>query len=225
MSENKEKKKKQKAFDKDKQSGKTEQENQIEDETETSENIKNASEQSESDECQTPDETDVKEESLDEKIAALEKENADLKDKFLRKTADFDNYRKRMQKEKQETYDYANTALLTDLITIMDDFDRALAAGIDKDGKPVDDLKPVVDGIKMINKQMKSTLENKYNLESYAENSDEFDPDIHEAIGKSEGPVADPTCSEVYLKGYKLKDRVIRPAKVMVTMPDGSIGD
>lgn len=165
------------------------------------------------------------EESQEDKIALIEKENAELKDKFLRKTADFDNYRKRMQKEKQETYDYANTAILTDLITIMDDFDRALAAGIDKDGNQVQDLKPVVDGIKMINKQMKSTLENKYNLESYAEKDDKFDPDIHEAIGKCEGAVAEPTCSEVYLKGYKLKDRVIRPAKVMVTMPDGSIGE
>ncbi|OJF76916.1 MAG: nucleotide exchange factor GrpE [Treponema sp. CETP13] len=170
-------------------------------------------------------EEEQEEESQEDKIALLEKENAELKDKYLRKTADFDNYRKRMQKEKQETYDYANTAILTDLITIMDDFDRALAAGVDADGKQVQDLKPVIDGIKMINKQMKSTLENKYNLESYAEKGDEFNPDIHEAIGKCEGAVAEPTCSEVYLKGYKLKDRVIRPAKVMVTMPDGSIGD
>ena len=169
--------------------------------------------------------TDESEVSQEDKLALLEKENSELKDKYLRKIADFDNYRKRMQKEKQETYDYANTNLLTDLITIMDDFDRALAAGVDKDGKQVEDLKPVVDGIKIINKQMKSTLETKYYLESYAEKGDEFNPDVHEAIGKCNGSVAEPTCSEVYLKGYKLKDRVVRPAKVMVTMPDEAIGD
>ena len=168
---------------------------------------------------------EVVENASDIKIAELEKENAELKENYLRKTADFDNYRKRMQREKQEMYEYANTNLLTDLITIMDDFDRALAAGVDKEGKAVSDLTPVVDGLKMINKQMKSTLENKYNLEGYAEKGDEFDHDIHEAIGKCEGAVAEPICSEVYSKGYKLKDRVIRPAKVMVTMPDGSIGE
>ena len=50
-----------------------------------------------------------------------------------------------------------------------------------------------------------------------------FDPEIHEAIGSAEGAVAEPVLSQVYLKGYKLKDRVIRHAKVMVTMPDGSV--
>ncbi|MBO4704527.1 MAG: nucleotide exchange factor GrpE, partial [Spirochaetaceae bacterium] len=47
--------------------------------------------------------------------------------------------------------------------------------------------------------------------------------DLHEAIATNQGPVAEPICAEVYLKGYKLKDRVIRPAKVMVQMPDGTV--
>jgi len=69
-----------------------------------------------------------KEQTAEERIAALEAENADLQDKYLRKSADFENYRKRMVKEKQEIFDYANANLLTDLIGILDDFDRALAA-------------------------------------------------------------------------------------------------
>ena len=85
------------------------------------------------------------------------------------------------------------------------------------------DLSPVVDGIKMINKQLRGLLEAKYNLSCYGVAGDLFDHDIHEAIAKVEGAVAEPTLSEVYLKGYKLKERVIRPAKVMVTMPDGSV--
>ena len=75
----------------------------------------------------------------------------------------------------------------------------------------------------MINRSLVSMLENKYNLASYGEVGDAFDPDIHEAIGKSDDPVTEPVLKAVYLKGYKLKDRVIRHAKVMVSMPDGSV--
>ena len=163
-----------------------------------------------------------KEQTAEECIAALEAENADLQDKYLRKSADFENYRKRMVKEKQEIFDYANANLLTDLIGILDDFDRALAAGVDAEGKPLADLKPVVEGIGMINKQMHSLLETKYDLTVYGEKGDLFDHDRHEAIATNKGPVAEPVCSEVYLKGYMLKDRVIRHAKVMVTTPDGT---
>lgn len=175
-------------------------------------------------------ENDVTEEAAEteateqvDKFAELEKEHAELKDQYLRKCADFDNYRKRMLKEKQDAFDYANTNLLTDLVAILDDFDRALLAGTPVKGKDKPDLKPVVEGIKMINKQLKGLLEAKYNLTSYGEKGDLFDHDIHEAIAKNEGPVAEATLTEVYLKGYKLKDRVIRPAKVMVQLPDGSV--
>ena len=159
----------------------------------------------------------------EQQIADLQKEVAELKDQYLRKCADFENYRKRMFREKQEAFDYANTNLLTDLIAVLDDFDRALAAGVTPEGKPVADLKPVVDGIKIINKQMRGLLEAKYNLSVYGEKGDLFNHDLHEAIATNQGPVAEPICAEVYLKGYKLKDRVIRPAKVMVQMPDGSV--
>ena len=169
------------------------------------------------------EEPEKTEETVEDKLAELEKANAELKDQYLRKSADFDNYRKRMMKEKQEAFDYANTNLLTDLVAILDDFDRALAAGVEPDGSAKADLSPVVDGIKMINKQLRGLLEAKYNLSCYGVAGDLFDHDIHEAIAKVEGAVAEPTLSEVYLKGYKLKERVIRPAKVMVTMPDGSV--
>lgn len=168
-------------------------------------------------------ETEPQEQTPEQQIEALQKENAELKDQYLRKVADFDNYRKRMLREKQEAFDYANTNLLTDLIAVLDDFDRALAAGqVAKDGKEPD-LKPVVEGIKMINKQLRGLLEAKYNLSAYGEKGDAFDHDLHEAIASNPAPVAEPVCAEVYLKGYKLKERVIRPAKVMVHMPDGSV--
>ena len=162
------------------------------------------------------------EKDAEQRIAELEAEKNDFQDKYLRKSADFENYRKRTAKEKQEIFDYANANLLTDLIGVLDDFDRALDAGFDADGKPVADLKPVIDGVKMINKQLRSMLENKYDLTVYGEKGDLFDHDKHEAIATDKGAVAESVCSEVYLKGYMLKDRVIRHAKVKVTTPDGS---
>ena len=134
-------------------------------------------------------EAEKKEQTPEERIAALEKENADLKDQLLRRAADFDNYRKRMMKEKQDTYDYANAGLLGDLLDSLDNFDRT----IDED---------------------------KYGLVGYGKEGDEFNPDEHEAIGRMEDEKAKKeTLAQVYLKGYKLKDKVIRHAKVMVKVP------
>ena len=155
-----------------------------------------------------------KEKTPVERIAELEKENADLKDQLLRRAADFDNYRKRMMQEKQDAFDYGNANLLKDLLDSLDNFDRTLDAA--KDAK---DAKSIADGIKMINKSLVSMLENKYNLVAFGKEGDAFDPDLHEAIGMQEGKVKKEELAAVYLKGYKLKDRVIRHAKVMVVKP------
>ena len=155
-----------------------------------------------------------KEKSPEERIAELEKENADLKDQLLRRAADFDNYRKRMMQEKQDAFDYGNANLLKDLLDSLDNFDRTLDAA--KDAK---DAKSIADGIKMINKSLVSMLENKYNLVAFGKEGDAFDPDLHEAIGMQEGKVKKEELAAVYLKGYKLKDKVIRHAKVMVVKP------
>ena len=155
---------------------------------------------------------------LEGEKAELEAKNKELHNQYLMAMADFDNYRKRMIKEKQEAFDYANVNLLTDLLESIDNFDRALDAAA-----TATDVSSVVDGVKMIRNQLVSMLENKYNLAGYGEKGDAFDSNIHEAIGSMAGPVAEPVCSEVYLKGYKLKDRIIRYAKVMVQMPDGSV--
>lgn len=150
-----------------------------------------------------------------EKIVALEKENADLKDQLLRRAADFDNYRKRMIKEKQDAFDYANANLLGDLLESLDNFDRTVEAS-----KNASDAKSIADGVKMINKNLVKMLEDKYNLVSYGKPGDAFNPDEYEALRSEDGKVKEPEVKEVYLKGYKLKDKIIRHAKVMVTMPD-----
>lgn len=153
--------------------------------------------------------------SIEEKYEALLKENAELNDKLLRQYADFDNYRKRTIKEKQEAFEYGNAGLLADLLDSLDNFDRTLDAAKDNEA-----AKTIVDGIKMINSSLVSMLENKYNLSSYGAKGDEFNPELHEAIGMMPGAVEKEELGEVYLKGYKLKDRVIRHAKVMVIKPE-----
>ena len=154
-------------------------------------------------------------ETPEEKIAKLEAENEELKDQLLRRAADFDNYRKRMIKEKQETYDYANAALLSDLLDSLDNFDRTVDAAA-----TATDPKSIADGIKMINGNLVKMLEDKYGLVGYGAEGDDFNPDEHEAIGRMEEEGAEKeTLAQVYLKGYKLKDKIIRHAKVMVKVP------
>lgn len=155
-----------------------------------------------------------KEPTPEEKIAALEKENAELKDQLLRRAADFDNYRKRTIKEKQDAYDYANTALLQDLLDSLDNLDRTVEAA-----EKANDAKSIADGVKIISSSLIAMLESKYNLTAFGQAGEDFNPDMHEAIGSVQDEVEKPVLKEVYLKGYKLKDRVIRNAKVMVTMP------
>ena len=156
-----------------------------------------------------------KEPTLEEKYAALEKENAELKDQLLRRAADFDNYRKRMIKEKAETAEYANSNLLADLLDSLDNFDRTVDAAA-----TATDPKAIADGIKMINGSLVKMLEDKYGLTAYGKEGDEFNPDEHEAIGRMEEEgVEKETLKQIYLKGYKLKDRVIRHAKVRVSVP------
>ena len=181
------------------------------------ENLETAENKEKKADTASPSEEEKKEKELtpEEKIAALEKENAELKDQLLRRAADFDNYRKRMLKEKQETYDYANASLLGDLLESLDNFDRTIAAA--KDAK---DAKTIADGIKMINESLVKMLEDKYGLKAYGKEGEDFDPNEHEAIGRVEDENAKKeTLNQVYLKGYKLKDRVIRHAKVMVNAP------
>jgi molecular chaperone GrpE len=152
------------------------------------------------------------------RIAELERLTAELQDQYLRKAADFDNYRKRMIREKQEAIDYANASLLGDLVQVLDDFDRAIdAAGAHEAGSAAAGF---AEGVSMIRNQFASMLESKYSLAYYPAKGTPFDPNIHEAIATApSADVSEPTVAEEYVKGYKLKDRVIRHSKVMVHTP------
>ena len=176
------------------------------------ETTKNAASDSENAENVSQEEKTV---TPEEKIALLEKEIADMKTQALYKAAENENWRKRMMQQKDDAVAYANASLLGDLLDSLDNFDRTIDAA--KDAK---DVKAIVDGIKMVNKNLVGMLENKYGLKSFGKEGDEFNPDEHEAIGRVENEKAKKeTLQQVYLKGYKLNDKIIRHAKVMVSVP------
>jgi molecular chaperone GrpE len=168
-------------------------------------------------------EASVKEEAPalcpEEQIAALEAQVAGLNDQYLRKAADFENFRKRIVKEKQDAIDFANQSLLIDLIAVLDDFERALKAA-ESSGHGEADFNTLCEGVGMIEKRLLSQLENKWALKRYDSVGAAFDPNLHEALFMEKyACTPEPVVQEEFAKGYTLKDRVIRPAKVKVLMP------
>jgi molecular chaperone GrpE len=177
------------------------------------------------DSAQTGD-SEASEEALaldpEEKIAELEAQIAETRDQLLRKAADFENFRKRMNQEKQNAIDFANQSLLLDIIPIIDDLERAIqAAGSSSDfaGQPAG--RALLDGITMIEKRLTGQLESKWGLKRFDSQGEPFDPNRHEALMmEKSAEVTDPVVQEDLIKGYMLKDRVIRAAKVKVVMPE-----
>jgi molecular chaperone GrpE len=176
---------------------------------------------------ENPDKNEVKEKAPEEKIAELEAQLAELNDQYLRKAADFENFRKRMNREKQEAIEYANQSLLSDLIPTLDDFDRALKSGESLAGESPDaasqgqTAKSFYEGVAMIEKRFSSQMENKWGLKRFNSAGEPFDPNRHEAVLMDKSSeITEPMVIEEYFKGYTLKERVIRHAQVKVLMPE-----
>ena len=151
----------------------------------------------------------------EQKCAELEAKLADLNDQYLRKAADFENFRKRMNREKLELTEFANQNLLLDLLPVIDDFERAI-----KSAETSQDFASFYEGITMIEKQLTGQLESKWGLRRFESEGEPFDPNRHEALQVEQAlGITDPIVKEDYLKGYFLKDRVLRFAKVKVLMP------
>jgi len=152
-----------------------------------------------------------------QKCADLEAKIAELNDQYLRKAADFENFRKRMNREKQELTDFANQNLILDLLPVIDDFERAI-----KSAETSKDFPSFYEGIMMIEKRLTTDLENKWGLKRFNSEGELFDPNRHEALQmeKTAG-ISEAVVKDDYVKGYLLKDRVIRFAKVKVLVPEG----
>jgi molecular chaperone GrpE len=157
-----------------------------------------------------------------QKAAELESKLADLNDQYLRKAADFENFRKRMVREKQELTEFANQSLLLDLLPVIDDFERAIKSA--ETGSAVQNSKEYagfLEGIKLIEKGLSTMLDNKWGLKRFDSEGEIFDPNRHEAIQmEKSAEISEAVVKDDYLKGYLLKDRVIRFAKVKVLVPE-----
>jgi molecular chaperone GrpE len=154
-----------------------------------------------------PDETPATDE-------ALRQENQELKNRYLRTLADFDNLRKRTEREKADFARYATSGVLKDVIAVLDNFDRAL------EHSDADD--EFHKGVVLIYKQLYDAL-SKHGLRPIDEVGVHFDPNIHEAVVREEDlSVPSHTVTAILQKGYFLHDRLLRPAlvKVAVGGPD-----
>lgn len=149
---------------------------------------------------------------LEDENRALARQVEELKDRLVRNAADTENYKKRLQRDKEEAVRYANTALVKDLIGPMDDFSRALDAA-----EQSSNFEALKEGVRMIEDRLYSTLKNNWGLEVIDKSDVPFDPEEHEACLMEEVDGLDEdTVTMMLQKGYKLNGRVIRPAKVKV---------
>lgn len=146
----------------------------------------------------------------------LEKKCSELKDQMLRHQAELENYKKRLVREKEEAVLFANSKLIEDLLEFMDNLERAISAA-----KAGGDIKALTDGITLIQSQLISTLGKNWGLEPIDCVGKDFNPEEHEAcMAVVDESLKTETVLEEFQKGYKLHDRVIRPAKVKIGKPE-----
>ena len=155
-----------------------------------------------------------KEESLEDKIAKLEAQLKESEDKYLRVHADFENIKKRLEREKYQAIDYASEKFAKDLLAPIDSLEMALqSANVNLDAAEL--LGKLKEGIELTIKNFNSTFE-KHNI-SKIETDGEFDPNVHNAVMQvdSENHESGQIVSELQ-KGYMLKDRLLRPSMVSI---------
>ncbi|MCH5348397.1 MAG: nucleotide exchange factor GrpE [Oscillospiraceae bacterium] len=151
------------------------------------------------------------EESPEDKIKALEEAAAADKDKYLRLLAEYDNFRKRSIKEKLDASDNATAKAALEVISVIDNFERAVAAECSDENYKK--------GVEMIYNQFIQVI-NKLGVEEIDALGKEFDPNLHNAVTQIEDEsLGENVVAQVYQKGYKLGDKVIRCAMVVVANP------
>lgn len=144
-------------------------------------------------------------------VELLKAQNAELNENLLRSYAEFDNFKKRTQKEKEEMMVYSKALCIKDMLSVIDNFERALATECkDEEFKK---------GMEMIFTQMSETL-TKLGVEEIEALNISFNPDVHNAINQIEDEnLGENTVAQVFQKGYKIGEKVIRHAMVVVANP------
>ena len=175
---------------------------------------KKEEDQKQKDTKQEPDNSkkDVSVEELKKQLAQKEQELNEMKEKVLRLAAELENFKKRIQKEKEDHMRYALETFARELLPFLDNLERAISAA--KETKDIDKL---LEGLDLTLSGYFKTLE-KFGLKPFVALGERFDPNIHEALGVEENEEVDEnTVVKELLKGYKLHDRVLRPAMVVVS--------
>jgi molecular chaperone GrpE len=196
---------------------------------ETDKEGENVAELLEADEQQGEREPEASEEDTDSAPAELTpeqraeqlfKENEELQDKFVRLMADFDNYKKRASKEKSDVIQFGNEGLLKDILPVIDNIERLLTYSYRERS-----WKSFQEGVELLLAETKKTLA-KYGVEPIEALGKAFDPNIHQAMQRSEtDEVEANTVVEVYQKGYLYRGRLLRPALVVVAVPPKGEGE
>ena len=151
------------------------------------------------------------EESGEDRLAALEGERDEAIDRWKRAAADFDNFRKRAARERDEYVRLANERLVKELLPILDDLERALDAVGDHQEATVEE------GVRLVHRSLASLLER--NGVKQIDTEGKFDPHVHEALLSQPSDADEGFVIQVLQKGYSLGDKVLRPARVVVAAP------
>jgi molecular chaperone GrpE len=146
---------------------------------------------------------------VDERVASLEAERDEYLDLLQRKQAEFENYRKRAAREQERLVAHAHERLVRDLLPVLDDLERTLEAAERHEEAAL------VDGVKLVERSLRKTLEKEGLVE--IETDGPFDPHVHEAVLAQAREGAEPgAVVDVLQRGYRLGDKVVRPARVIV---------
>jgi molecular chaperone GrpE len=147
----------------------------------------------------------------EEPTAGLQADLDRFRDLALRSQADFENYKKRATREKQEAIKYANSSLLQQLVSILDNFELGLAAA-----KTEAQDSAIYSGMVLVQKQLNDLLAEN-GLEPIEAEGKKFDPNLHEAMAHEPSELPEETVIRQARRGYRLKDRLLRPARVVVS--------
>lgn len=162
----------------------------------------------------------VSEREAEAVASRLREELADADDRLLRLQAEFENFRKRALRERQEALQYGSQNLFKDLVSVVDNLERAIAHARESGGG---DLASFLQGVELVQRELLAVLEKNHVTEIEALGKP-FDPSLHEAMAQVEsGAVPPNTVIDVLQKGFQLRDRLVRPARVIVAKAtDGS---
>ena len=161
------------------------------------------------------------------KLAELQKEKKDVWDKFVRVSADLENYRRRAKRDMDDAKAEARTRVLKEMLPVIDNLERALAHTDAGATQAAADVGSILEGVKLVLRQFTHALE-KCEVTAVEAEGKPFDPNLHEAIGQQESDQPAGTVVSVLQRGYRLGDRLLRPALVVVARakaepsPDGA---